>query len=82
MQAAIYMSDDAEELKSKLALLPARDRAELASFLIDSLDEETDPDWEAAWNRELSRREAEINCGQATSEPAARVFTELREKHA
>lgn len=81
-QAAIYVSEDAEEVKSKLALLPARARAELASFLIDSLDEETDPDWEAAWNRELSRREAEINSAQATGEPAAKVFTELCEKHA
>jgi putative addiction module component (TIGR02574 family) len=76
------MSESAEELKSKLSDLPARERAELAYFLIDSLDAEVDPDWESSWNEELRRREAEINARQDTGESADKVFTELRKKHA
>lgn len=80
--SSCFMSESAEELKSKLSDLPARERAELAYFLIDSLDAEVDPDWESSWNEELRRREAEINARQDTGESADKVFTELRKKHA
>src|SRR5271167_1660309 len=50
------MSENADELKTKLSLLPPRERAELAYFLIRSLDEEVDADWAPWWSDELSRR--------------------------
>jgi len=50
------MASVTEELKTQLAQLPAPDRAELAAFLIQSLDEEQDTDWEAAWDAELVQR--------------------------
>jgi putative addiction module component (TIGR02574 family) len=70
-----------ERLKVELSHLPAPERAELAHFLIHSLDEETDADAENAWDAELARRMAEIRGGKAIGEPAERVFAELREKY-
>ena len=59
------MSETAQQLKPQLAALSSQDRAELASFLIDSLDEESDPDAEEAWDKELAARLQEIKSGNA-----------------
>ena len=75
------MSATAERLKTELASLALEERAELAHFLIESLDEEADDDSEAAFNAELARRGAEIRSGQAIGEPADKVIAELREKY-
>jgi putative addiction module component (TIGR02574 family) len=75
------MSKLIDGLKAQLAVLPARDRAEIASFLIGSLDAEVDPDAQRAWDTELQRREEEINSGRAKGEPAERVLKRLRKKH-
>ncbi|MEX0716025.1 MAG: addiction module protein [Planctomycetaceae bacterium] len=75
------MTEVAEKLKSEAAKLSPRDRAELARFLIDSLEEQVDDDAEAAWDIELARRENEIRSGRAVGEPAAEVFARLRQKH-
>ena len=72
------MTSIAERLKSELADLPVEDRAELARYLIDTLDAEADPDAEADWAAELERREQEIRSGQAVGEPAEEVFARLR----
>jgi putative addiction module component (TIGR02574 family) len=74
------MTQIAEQLKVQLSRLPADDRAELAHFLIDTLDETTDADAEAAWDIELARREAEIRSGTAVGEPAASVFARIRDR--
>ncbi len=74
------MSETAERLKSELSLLSPKERAELAHFLLHSLDD-TDPDAEAAWDAELAERIQEIQRGQAIGEPAEKVFAELREKY-
>ena len=68
-----------EELKSQLAQLSAQDRADLAHYLIHSLDDVVDPDAEAAWDRELARREVEIRSGTATGEPVETVLARIRE---
>ena len=75
------MTETAEKLKFELSHLSLRERAELASFLILSLDEEVDVDAEAAWDAELTQRMEEIKSGEAVGEPADKVFTELREKY-
>jgi putative addiction module component (TIGR02574 family) len=75
------MSETAERLKSRLGTLSARDRAELAHFLLHSLDEEIDANAEAEWERELAERLSEIKSGKAIGEPADKVFVELREKY-
>ncbi len=76
------MTDIAERLKVELSRLSPKDRAELAHFLIHSLDEPADADVDAAWEAELDRRFAEIKSGQAVGERAEKVFDELRAKYA
>jgi putative addiction module component (TIGR02574 family) len=75
------MTETAEKLKAQLSRLSTEERAELAHFLLHSLDEGVDADAEAAWDAELARRMAEIRSGQAVGEPADKVFAELRKKY-
>jgi len=75
------MNAAAEKIRTELSNLSEEDRAELAQFLIASLDEGADSDAEAAWDAELERRAEEIRGGQASGEPAGKVFSELRAKH-
>lgn len=75
------MTESAERIKDELARLPAQDRAELAHFLIGTLDAEVDDDAEAAWAEELTRRAEEIDSGRATGVPADQVFSELRKTY-
>jgi putative addiction module component (TIGR02574 family) len=74
------MTATVEQLKVKLASLSVRERAEVAGFLLDSLDNMPDAGAEAAWDLELERRAAMIRDGTAKGEPAERVFAELRRR--
>jgi putative addiction module component (TIGR02574 family) len=76
------MNQTVEKLKAELEKLTSEERAELAHYLIHSLDAEEDADAEASWQAELDRRSAQIRSGQASGKPAPQVFQELREKHA
>ena len=75
------MTETAEKLKIELSQLSMQERAELAYFLIHSLDEDVDDNVESAWDAELTRRMQEIKSGTASGEPLNQVFTELREKY-
>jgi putative addiction module component (TIGR02574 family) len=75
------MSQTTEELRATLAKLPMQERAELANFLIHSLDAEWDTETEAAWDAELARRADDIATGKAKGESARSVFAKLREKY-
>jgi putative addiction module component (TIGR02574 family) len=75
------MTETAEKLKNELSQLSMEERAELAYFLIHSLDEEVDRDLESDWDVELTRRMQEIDKGNASSKPSDRVFADLREKY-
>ena len=75
------MTPAAEKLKSELGPLPLDDRAELALYLIQSLDK-TDEDVEEPWRDELDRRFDEIESGAAVGEPADKVIADLRRKYA
>jgi len=70
-----------ESLKSSVLGLSARERAELAHLLIASLDEGTDADAHAAWDRELERRRQQIEAGKEPGIPADQVFREIRQRH-
>jgi putative addiction module component (TIGR02574 family) len=74
------MSERIESLKAQLESLTAEERADLASFLLRSLDEKQDADTQADWDAELARRMADIENGKVVGKPAAQVFAELREK--
>jgi len=77
------MAVEIEAWKSELAALTMRDRAELAHFLLHSLEQATDEDQdvESSWDAELARRVAEIEDGTGVGKPADQVFAELREKY-
>ncbi len=74
------MSDTATRMKDELLKLDFQDRAELAHFLIGTLDVEDEGDVEEAWHEELTRRNAQIEAGTAVGIPAEQVFQALREK--
>jgi len=73
------MTNALESLKSQLFALPTRERAELAHFLIETLETESDTDVDAAWDSEINRRIAEIQDGRVVGKSAEQVFAELRE---
>jgi putative addiction module component (TIGR02574 family) len=81
MQEVSFMSQTTKELQETLAKLPMQERAELANFLIHSLDIEWDAETQAAWDAELARRRDEIISGKAQGEDSREVFAKLREKH-
>jgi putative addiction module component (TIGR02574 family) len=74
------MSKVLTELKEKAAQLPELERAELALSLIESLDGAADEGVEEAWDREIARRVAEIERGEAKLIPAEDVFTRLQRR--
>jgi putative addiction module component (TIGR02574 family) len=77
------MTAAVEQLKTQLAELSEPERAELAHFLIVSLepDEGEDPEVvEAAWRVEVQRRFEEMQNGKVAGIPAEEVFAELRKQ--
>jgi len=68
-----------EHWKAQLGALPEQERAELAHFLLLSLEPE-DKEVDAAWAAEVTSRVAQIRSGDAVGEPAQDVFAELREQ--
>lgn len=67
------MSPDIEELLKKAMSLPPEARADLASSLIDSLDQTVDEDVEAVWQQEIVRRIEELESGNVKTIPWAEV---------
>lgn len=63
------MNYDFARLFKEAMKLPLEARGALASRLIDSLDPTIDPDAEAAWDAELTRRERELDSGQVKAVP-------------
>jgi len=78
---AANMAQTTERIKAELSQLSLEERAELADFLIQSLETGADDDAETAWDAELERRIQDINRGSAAGEAAGRVFSKLREKY-
>jgi len=69
-----------EGYKNQLEKLSREERAELAYFLLSSLEPEEEG-VAAAWDAEILRRVAEIRSGKANGKPAEQVFAELRERN-
>jgi putative addiction module component (TIGR02574 family) len=68
-----------QELKDASSGLAAPERAELAHFLLRSLEPEEEG-WAEAWREELGRRLQEIRSGQIVGVPAEDVLARLRER--
>jgi putative addiction module component (TIGR02574 family) len=58
------MTQEAQELLKKALALPDKDRADLASSLIESLDAVVDEDAEAVWQEEIARRLEDVRSGK------------------
>jgi putative addiction module component (TIGR02574 family) len=71
------MSPSLEQIKSTLSELPPSEKAELAYFLLDSL-EPADEGVAEAWRVELRRRAAEIRSGKVIGKPVEEVLARLR----
>lgn len=69
-----------EQVKDAATRLPFSERAELAQFLLQSLEPQEDG-WADAWRDELTRRLEEIRTGQVVGIPAEEVLGRLRERY-
>jgi putative addiction module component (TIGR02574 family) len=67
---------EAGELLKHALTLSDKERAELASSLIDSLDPTVDSDAELAWQEEIARRLEEVETGRIKTVP----WDEVRRK--
>jgi putative addiction module component (TIGR02574 family) len=74
----IAMPTLVEELSARAMTLSVEDRARLAEELLQSLVQESESDVEAAWDREIERRVAEVEAGTVKLIPAQEVHAEVR----
>jgi putative addiction module component (TIGR02574 family) len=70
------MSASLEQLKATLSGLPAAERAELAQYLLQSLEEE---EARAEWFALAQQRMAEVRAGRVVGIPAEDVLKSLLE---
>jgi putative addiction module component (TIGR02574 family) len=72
------MSTSLELLEAEALKLAPADRSHLLERLVASLD--SDPDVEAAWEREADRREADLESGSVSAVPGHEAMARLRSK--
>ena len=70
------MGNQLELLEAEVLQLSPADRSHLLERLIASLD--SDPEVEAAWTREVERRETELDSGLVTAIPGPEATARLR----
>jgi putative addiction module component (TIGR02574 family) len=68
------MSALLDELSKKAKELALEERAQLAQELLESVDQEADPEVQAAWESEIASRIAKYERGEAKLIDAADVF--------
>ena len=67
------------ELKATLSALPLSERAELAQYLLHTL-EPADPEAGAEWLALAERRMADVRAGKVVGIPAAQVMENLKRR--
>jgi hypothetical protein len=77
-QLETAMTTLVEELSARAKTLSVQDRARLAEELLASLDQEPDSEVDAAWDREIQRRLAEVESGAVTLVRSEDVHAEAR----
>jgi putative addiction module component (TIGR02574 family) len=65
-------------LKKEVLKLPAEDRIKLAEDVLESVDDFTTPEIDAAWRAEIRRRVDEVESGKVKGIPAKQVLKESR----
>jgi hypothetical protein len=66
-----------ESLASEALLLPKGQRFTLAHRILASVEPETDPDVEEAWDMEIRERIGRYDAGRTVGVPGKKVFSEL-----
>jgi putative addiction module component (TIGR02574 family) len=72
------MSRNPKEIAAEALELPLTARAELASQLLDSLEDLSEEETDQLWGREAERRYAEYKAGNIEAVSADEVFARLR----
>lgn len=72
------MSTMLDELSKKAQTLSVEERAQLAQELLESVERDSDPEVQAAWEAEIAARIAKYERGEAQLIPAEDVFAEAR----
>jgi putative addiction module component (TIGR02574 family) len=67
-----------EELSKKAQTLAVEERAQLAQQLLESVERDSDPEVQAAWEAEIASRITKYERGEATLIPAEEVFAAAR----
>jgi putative addiction module component (TIGR02574 family) len=70
---------ETEQVLTNALKLAAPDRARVVEQLIASLDAESDPEVELAWQQEIQRRLGEIDRGEVVCVPWEEVRDRLRQ---
>ena len=71
------MSRSFDDIAAEALELPLTARAELASKLLDSLDDLSAEENDALWAAEAERRSADYEAGRVEAVPAEEVFARL-----
>ena len=74
------MIETIEHMKTRIGELSGSDRAELAYYLLSTL-EPVEEGVEEAWQQEISRRLQEVRQGRAKGRPVEEVLSELQDRH-
>ncbi len=72
------MSREPADLLKEILALPAEARAAIADSVLDSLDQEIEPDAYEEWNREIRRRAAELDAGTVKPVPWSEARARLK----
>ncbi|OIR01902.1 putative addiction module component [mine drainage metagenome] len=74
------MSAKLAELQAQAKQLGSEERAQLASFLLETLEPTDSGDVSQEWEAEIKARWAEIERGDVKLIPATEVFADIRRK--
>jgi putative addiction module component (TIGR02574 family) len=74
------MSDATRKLLADALELPASERLELVTELLESVEGPSDPDWEAAWVLELESRSRAADTREARGRPWLDVRDRIRDR--
>lgn len=72
------MPSKIKEIEKDAFRLPPHERAQLAEYLLHSLDEEEDPEAEKLWIKEAERPYQQYKKGKVKTKPSDLVFKEAR----
>ena len=72
------MANAFEEIETSALRLSEKQRARLASRLLDSLEKRKEIGVEQAWLQEIERRNSELESGEVELIPATEVMTKAR----